>query len=118
VNGHEAHDYLYVRDCAVAICTLHLAQNPKHTIYNVGFGKLVTFDDSARILEKMLPGSVLQLGTGEFGSSTDTRPKTVLDIEACLDISRIKEEFGFSPQYDLEKGLSALVAWVRDGVYQ
>ncbi len=118
VNESEAHDYLYVRDCARAICTIHLAPKPKHTIYNVGFGKLVTFGDCARTLEKIFPGSALRLGTGQFSSATDTRPKTELDIEACLDISRIKEEFGFSPKYDLEKGLSALVAWVRDGVYQ
>ena len=99
---------------------IHLAQKPKHAIYNIGSGKLTKFSDVALALEKICPGSVLKLGTGEVSTTVaiDYVPKTEFDIETCLDISRIKEEFGFVPEYDLEKGLSALVAWVRDGSYQ
>jgi UDP-glucose 4-epimerase len=117
INKNDGHDYLYVRDCARAIATIHLAQEPKHAIYNVGFGKFITFGEVARTLEKIIPGSVLKLGTGETPTATDYVPKTEYDIQTCLDNSRIKEEFGFVPKYDLEKGLSALVAWIRDRSY-
>ena len=117
INENEGHDFLYVRDCARAIAMVHLAQKPKHAVYNIGFGKLITFGDVARTLEKIIPGSVLKLGTGEFSTATDYIAKTEYDIETCLDNSRIKEEFGFVPEYDLEKGLSALVAWFQDGSY-
>jgi UDP-glucose 4-epimerase len=119
INENEGHDFLYARDCARALAMIHLAQKPRHAIYNIGSGKFTKFSDIARTLEKIFPGSVLKLGKGEFATANaiDYVPKTEYDIETCLDISRIKEEFGFVPDYDLEKGLSALVTWVRDGRY-
>jgi hypothetical protein len=54
--------------------------NPK------GTGKLFTFSDWARTIEKILSGSSHRLGTGTFSSATDTRAKTVLDIEASLKL--------------------------------
>ncbi len=118
INQNEGHDFLFVRDCARAIAMVHLAPKPRHAIYNVGSGELTTFSDVARTLEKIIPGSILKLGTGAFSTATDIVPKTEYDIEACLDISQIKEEFGFVPEYDLEKGLASLVAWFRDGSYR
>lgn len=119
VDENEGHDFLYARDCARAIAMIHFAKKPRHAIYNVGSGKLTRFSDVARTLEKIFPGSILKLGKGEAptAAATDYVPRTQFDIETCLDVSRIKEEFGFVPEFDLEKGLSALVAWVRDGTY-
>ena len=117
INESESHDYVYVRDCARAIAIIHLAKKPKHAIYNIGLGKLVSLGDVARTLEKVVPGVSLTLGKGEFASSTSYVPKTEYDINACLDISRIKEEFGYVPEYDLGKGVAATVAFIRDGSY-
>jgi len=113
VNAMESHDLVYVRDCARAVAMIHLSDKPRHRIYNIGCGRLHSFGEVARTLEKIVPGTSLKLGTGDFGTIT----KTDLDIQACLDISRISEEFGYAPEYDLEKGLAALVGWVRDGKY-
>jgi UDP-glucose 4-epimerase len=113
VNDHECHDFVYVRDCARVVAMIHLSGKPKHDLYNVGFGKLHSYGDVARALQKIIPGISLKLGSGEFVTIT----KTPYDINACLDISRIKEEFGYGPEYDLEKGLFALAAWVRDGSF-
>ena len=113
VNCHESHDHLFVRDCARAIGMIHLAEKPKYDLYNVGFGQLHSYDDVAQVLRKAFPEVSLKLGSGEFATIT----KTAYDINACLDISRIRDEFGFTPEYDLEKGIASLVAWVRDGSY-
>ena len=111
VNARESHDFVYVRDCARAVAMIHLAGKPKHDLYNIGSGKLHSYGDVAQVLQKTIPGVSLKLGAGEFVTIT----KTPYDINACLDISRIQEEFGYVPEYDLEKGISALAAWVRDG---
>lgn len=113
VNAQESHDFAYVRDCVRAVAMIHLADRPKHTIYNIGLGELHSFGDVARTLERIIPGTSLKLGSGELATAT----KTEYDILTCLDISRINEEFGYVPEYDLEKGLSALVAWIRNGSY-
>jgi UDP-glucose 4-epimerase len=113
VNGQESHDHIFVRDCARAIGMIHLADKPKHDLYNVGSGKLHSYNDVAQVLQKIIPGVHFELGSGKSATIT----KTAYDINACLDISRISEEFGYHPEYDLEKGISALAAWVRDGSF-
>ena len=113
INEDESHDFVYARDCSRAIAMIHLAQKPRHTIYNIGLGKLHSFGDVARTLEKIIPGVILKLGSGELATIT----KTEYDIRTCLSNSLVEEEFGYVPEYDLEKGLSALVAWIRDGSY-
>ncbi len=112
INPAEGHDFVYVRDCARAHALIHCAEKPKHDLYNIGLGRHHTFSDVARTLEKLVPGTRIEM---KSGSTTIT--KTAFDIEACLDNSRIQEEFGYVPEYDLEKGLAALAAWVRDGSY-
>ena len=112
INAEESHDFVYVRDCARALALIHLAEKPHHAVYNIGLGRLHSFGDVARTLEKIVPGVSLKLG-----SAVATITKTPYDIHTCLDNTRIKEEFGYVPDYDLEKGLAALVAWVRDGKY-
>lgn len=112
INENEGHDFVYVRDCARAHALIHCARKPKHDLYNIGLGRHHTYGDVARALEKVVPGTKIELASG-----VSTITKTEFDIEACLDNSRIQEEFGYAPEYDLEKGLVALAAWVRDGSY-
>jgi UDP-glucose 4-epimerase len=112
INETESHDFIYVRDCARVMAMIHLAQKPRHDIYNIGLGRLHSYGDVARMLEKIFPGIRITLGT-----DVDTITKTEYDIVTRLDNSRVQEEFGYVPEYDLEKGLSALAAWLRDGSY-
>jgi UDP-glucose 4-epimerase len=112
INGDEGHDFVYVRDCGRAHALIHCAERPGHDLYNIGLGKHHTLNDVARALEKIVPGAAIELSSG-----VSTITKTEFDIEACLDNGRIREEFGYVPEYDLEKGLAALAAWVRDGSY-
>jgi nucleoside-diphosphate-sugar epimerase len=112
INGSEGHDFVYVRDCARAHVLIHCAHQTRHDIYNIGLGQHHTFGEVARALEKLCAGVKLQLGEG-----VGTITKTEFDIDACLDNSRMEAEFGYRPEYDLEKGLAALAAWVKDGSY-
>lgn len=111
IDANEGHDFIYVRDCAWAHALVHNAAQSKHDLYNIGLGRHHSFGDVAKVLEK-LSGKRFELNTG-----VSTLTKTEFDIEAPLDISRIRDEFCYRPAYDLEKGLAALVAWVKDGSY-
>lgn len=112
INGNEGHDFVYVRDCARAHALIHLAESPRHDLYNIGLGRHHTFSDVARALEKLSPGAKVTLS-----SDVAAITKTEYDIDASLDNGRIREEFGYVPEYDLEKGVTALAAWIRDGSY-
>ncbi len=113
LNENESHDFIYVRDCARAVAMIHMAKRPGYDLYNIGSGRSHSVGDVARALEDIVPGTTFRLGSGQFYTAS----KTEYDILTYLDISRIREEFGYIPEYDLRKGLSALIAWVKDGRY-
>lgn len=110
----EAHDVIYAKDAARAIVLLLQAPALRHRIYNVGFGRLVSLSEFADAIRKLLPKSEIHLGDGP-GPLTST--KTPMDINACVDISRLSEETGFAPEYDPFRGVEHYVRWARDGIY-
>lgn len=114
IDEDEGHDNLYVRDCAHGIVLLHLAKKLNHKIYNLGMGKLTTFGEFRNAVVKISPNTVIHLGK-HLGNFTPT--KSSLDINACLDITRIREDVGFKPEYDIEKGMNAYITWIKDKIY-
>jgi UDP-glucose 4-epimerase len=114
IDEDEGHDNIYVKDCARAVAMLHTAEKLKHRIYNAGFGELTTFGQVRDAILKVFPGVRILLGKN-LGEVTAT--KSPLDISACLDISRIKEELGFRPEYDIERGVKGNIAWLARAEY-
>lgn len=114
IDENEGHDNIYVKDCARGIVLLHTAQKLKHRTYNLGMGQLTTFGQIRDAVIKTLPEASILLGKN-LGAVTPT--KTPLDINACLDITRIQAELGFNPEYDIEGGIRANITWLRDKQY-
>lgn len=114
IDEGEAHDNLYVKDCARGIVLLHLANKLNYKIYNLGMGKLTTFGQIRDAVIKLSPNTTIRLGK-KLGDVTPT--KSPLDINACLDITRIKQEVGFEPEYDIEKGMKAYITWIKEKIY-
>lgn len=114
IDEAEGHDNIYVKDCARGVIMIHTADKLKHRIYNLGMGKLTTFGEIRDAVLKVAPGAKIILGK-DLGEITAT--KSALDINACLDIGRIREELGFEPEYDIDKGMAAYVTWLKDKIY-
>ncbi len=100
--------FLYVRDCAKGISLVHLAPSLKHTIYNIADGKRHTLADFAEVIREFIPSVEIKLGT--------TRPATDVDLPETT-IDRVREDVGFSPEYDLKRAVKAYIDWLRDGKY-
>lgn len=111
----EAHDIIYIKDAARAIVFLLKAATLRHRIYNVGSGRLVSLSEFAEAVKKLLPEAEIHLGDGP-GPLVST--KTPMDIQNCLDISRICEETGFTPELDPYRGVEHYIEWARHGVYK
>jgi UDP-glucose 4-epimerase len=111
----EAHDVLYAKDAARAVMLLLQAKSLRHRIYNVGFGRLVSLSEFAEAIKKLLPQTEIHLGDGP-GPLIST--KTPMDINACVDISRIREETGFTPGYDPYRGVEHYIEWAKRGIYR
>ena len=110
----EAHDFIYVKDAVRALIVL-LKAPLQHRIYNLGFGRLTSISEFADAIRKILPETEIHLGDGS-GPLIST--KTPMDINACLDISRIRKETGFTPEFDAYRGVEHYVNWARHGIYE
>jgi UDP-glucose 4-epimerase len=110
----ESHDFVYVKDAARAITLLLEAPTLRHRIYNLGSGRLMSIGEFAEAIKSLLPEAEIHFGD-RTGSSTPT--KTPMDINACVDISRLSQETGFTPEYDLYRGVEHYIRWARDGIY-
>jgi len=111
----EAHDILYVKDAARAIILLLKAQNFRQRVYNLGSGKLTSLAEFAEAIRKHLPEAEIHLGDSREPLIST---KTPMDINACVDISRIREETGFTPEYDSYRGVEHYLNWARHGIYK
>jgi len=114
-DPEEAHDFLYVKDAARALILLLKAPTLHHRIYNLGSGRLTSLKEFADAIKKLLPGAEIHLGDGS-GPLISTR--TPMDIQTCVDISRISAETGFRPEYDPYRGVEHYLNWARRGIYE
>ncbi len=114
-DPQEAHDFIYAKDAARALVLLLNAPALRHRIYNLGYGKLTSIGAFADAIKKILPNLELHLGDrpGPLKST-----KTPMDINACVDISRLREETGFTPEYDPCRGVEHYIEWARNGNYK
>lgn len=97
----ENRDFIYIDDSARGIGMLHLARKLKHRVYNVSSGKSHTCGEAAELIKKLIPSCHIELK----GQQAPWYP-------AGVDISRIRDELGFKPQYELEDGLRKYIDWV------
>jgi UDP-glucose 4-epimerase len=111
----EAHDSIYIKDAARALIFLLNALSLRHRIYNLGFGKLTSIGEFAAAIKKLVPEAEIHLGDGP-GPLIST--KTPMDINACVDISRIRDETGFTPEYDPYRGVEHYIEWAKQGTYK
>ena len=114
-DPEEAHDFIYVKDAARALSLLLKAQSLHHRIYNLGYGKLTSIGEFAEAIKKLLPDIEIHLGDGP-GPLTST--KTPMDINTCVDISRLRDETGFTPEFDAYRGVEHYLHWARHGIYK
>jgi nucleoside-diphosphate-sugar epimerase len=110
----EAHDIIYSKDAARALVLLLKAPVLRRRIYNLGYGRLVSLADFREAISQLLPDLEIHLGDAP-GPLTATR--TPMDIHACVDISRLREEIGFIPEYDPLRGVEHYLHWARQGAY-
>jgi UDP-glucose 4-epimerase len=99
------YDQLYVKDLGRAIATVHLAPKPKHTVYNVGAGEVVTNGQILAAVQKAVPRFSVNLATRD--------EHTVLPLGMVVDTTRLREEFDLVPRYSLEEGIAEYVDWLR-----
>lgn len=106
-HAQDSLDLVYARDCGRAIALLQLAGTLHHRVYNIASGRATTNQEVIGAIEKVVPGAQIDLPEGRDpnGSGRDR----------CLDISRLREDTGYQPDYDIERAVADYVGWLRAG---
>ena len=99
-GGEQKDDFIYNKDSALGIYLACLAKDPKSGVYNIGTGAAATLNDFARAVRRHLPRADIEIGAGLdfFGSPTAAY--------SVYDITRARQELGYQPQYDVERGVA------------
>lgn len=102
--AQDRSDLCYVKDCARAIRMIQLAPTLRHRVYNLSAGAGVSNREVVDAIEKAVPGTRFDL---------PLRPPGEAASERYLDISRLRDELGFLPEYPIEAGVADYVGWLR-----
>ena len=94
----------YVKDCATGIQLLQMADKLPHRIYNISGDGPHTYREFTEAVEKVAPNAQVDLQPGK-----GPRQRT----NAYMEITRMKEDVGYQPQYDLERGVADYIGWLR-----
>ena len=102
--AEDSTDLCYVKDCGRAIALLMLAERLNHRIYNVSSGRLVRYSEVVAAINAAVPDANITLPEGR---NPDRPP------DNYLDITRLREDTGYRPEYDVERTASDYADWLR-----
>jgi UDP-glucose 4-epimerase len=96
-------DLCYVKDTGRAIAMLQLADTLNHRTYNIASGQVTDNADVIAAIRQTVPDVDLELPTGATHSL------------AALDITRLRQDTGFEPEYDTARAAADYIAWLTAG---
>lgn len=101
----EGGDRCYAPDAGRAIALLMTAPELRHDTYNVSTGRRFANRELTAALEALIPGLRLDLLPGRRDGA---------GVDPYLDISRLAEDTGFTPSFDVAAAVAHYVAWRAD----
>lgn len=101
-DGTIARDYVYVKDAAKAY--ILALEKPVSGEFNIGTAKETTVNEIyQKIIEKIQIDALPIHGPAKVGEQK----------RSCLSWKKANKELGWSPEYDLDKGIAETVKWFR-----
>jgi UDP-glucose 4-epimerase len=97
-------DWTYVKDVARGVQLVHTAQALHHRIYNIGSGRATSHQEVFAAVQKAVPDaecSALRPGQTPNGPANPAE-----------DLSRIKADVGYEPEYTIEAGVADYIEWL------
>lgn len=104
-------DHTYIRDLVAGTLALLDCPEPHHDAYNIAGGHGTALKKLAALVQDLIPGARIELGPGPL----EYVPGVSYPRKGALDIRRARQDFGYSPRYDLRRGLAEYIAWFKRG---
>ncbi|MCW5849479.1 MAG: NAD(P)-dependent oxidoreductase [Anaerolineae bacterium] len=102
-------DFCYIDDVADAFAHLALAERLSWDVYNVAGDRACTVREALDSLQALVPGFAWDKAEADEAEVV-TLPASV---RGTLDMSRLREDTGFTPRYSLAEGLRAYLIWLK-----
>jgi UDP-glucose 4-epimerase len=104
--GDDTSDFTYVKDCAEVLTGVNGAASLQHRVYNVGGGRAFTMQELVDAVKEMVPDAKVEVrpGVNPRGNPPDN----------YLDLTRVKEDLGFTPRYPIDQGVADYVSWLQN----
>jgi UDP-glucose 4-epimerase len=103
LKADDGLDLCYVYDLGRATALLQTADTLAHTTYNVAAGRMTTNREVIAAIQSVVPDFELDL---EPGSSVPP---------SYLDITRLRQDTGYQPEWDVERSVADYIAYFRAG---
>lgn len=107
VYAQDGGDLCYVKDAARAIALLQTTTTLKRPVYNIGSGRSTTNQQIVEAIQQVVPGFTVELPSRPLADGPT--PGWYFDITA------LREDTSFAPQFDVEAGIADYIAWLRAG---
>ena len=100
-------DQVYIDDTVQGVLLALDKAHHRYEAYNIATGAAPTLRDTADAVNRAIPGAKITVGD----SGPYRHGGVVLSaVKGALDISRAREELGYQPRFDLQKGIEATIA--------
>lgn len=102
-DGNQTRDYIFVKDVTQAFV---LAKNATESDkFNIGTGVEISVNET---FDKIVKG----MGLNVPKMYKPAKPGE--QMRSCLDSSRAKTELGWSPEYDIDRGIKETIQWFKN----
>lgn len=100
-------DQVYIDDTVQGVLLTLDKERHRYDAYNIATGAAPTLRDTADAVNRAIPGARITVGdSGPYRHGG----KVLSATKGALDISRAREELGYQPRFDLQKGIEATIA--------
>ncbi len=106
-GGDQLNDTVYVADVARAILLGLKVEVLSRWVFNIGSGKGSIPNDFARVLKGIFPSHNIKIGPGKSRLGRAKRNFCIFDISAA------REHLGYTPMYDVERGVRDYIDTIR-----
>lgn len=104
-GGDHRFHFVHANDVASAAILACDSSNLPGFVYNISGGEQVTIAQMVELVRKRFPGADLNVGAGHLKG---------WDRQGPFDIGAASIDFGYTPEWSLEKGIDAYAVWLSE----
>jgi len=99
-GGDHPLNYTYVKDFAEAVYLSIKNRPPRHFVFNIDGGRLVTVREIAEAVKAVIPDAQISVGPGYWPTISQQTP-----IRGPGDLTKAQQELGYEPHYSVSEGV-------------